>query len=98
MELLSGGLEALAIGAIAGYFAGYLIKKLLQLAFIIGAFTFLLTYMSYTKAISINFEGIASNLKGYAEIALNQLDLGTLLSSSPFVGSFLVGLILSLKK
>lgn len=98
MELLSGGLEALAIGAIAGYFAGYLIKKLLQLAFIIGAFAFLLTYMSYTKAISINFEGIASSLKGYAEIALNQLDFGTLLSSSPFVGSFLVGLILSLKK
>ncbi len=98
MELLSGGLEALAIGAIAGYFAGYLIKKLLQLAFIIGAFAFLLTYMSYTKAISLNFEEMATSLKGFAEIVLNRLEFATLLSSSPFVGSFLVGLIFSLKR
>ena len=44
MVLLGPTLDLLVIGGIAGYFIGYLIKKLLHLALVIGVFAFLLIY------------------------------------------------------
>lgn len=94
MELLSPTVELLATGAIAGYFTGYLIKKLLHLAFTIGVFAFLLMYMVHMEAIDLNFEEIGATITGYADVFLNRLGFATLVSTSPFVGSFAVGLFL----
>ena len=95
---LSPIVELLVIGAIAGYVIGYLIKMLLHLAFIIGVFAFLLMYMAHVDAINLNFEELGATITGYADVFLNRLEFATLVSSSPFVASFFVGLILSLKR
>lgn len=91
-------LELLVIGGIAGFFIGYLVKKLLHLALIIGIFTFLFMYMVHTKAIGLNFEELGETVKGYADVFLDRLGFATLVSSSSFSGSFVVGLVLGLLK
>ena len=94
MEPLSPVVELLAIGAIAGYFTGYLVKKLFHLALIIGVFAFLFLYLAYTDAIDLNLEEIGATLTGYADVLLNHLGFAALVSSTPFVASFAVGLLL----
>ena len=81
-----------------GYFVGYLIKKLMHLAFTIGVFIFLLMYMLHVDAIDLNFEGLGATITGYADVLLDRLGFAALVSSTPFVGSFVVGLVLGLRR
>ena len=94
---LSPIVYVLIIGGIAGYFIGYLVKKLLHLAVTIGVFAFLLIYMAYTNAISLNFNEFGATVTRFAE-TLAPLGLTTLVSSAPFAGSFVVGLFLGLRR
>jgi len=94
---LSPIMYALIIGGIAGYFIGYLIKKLSHLAVTIGVFAFLLMYMAYRKAISLNLNEFGATITRFAE-TLAPLGLTALASSAPFVGSFVVGLVFGLRK
>jgi len=87
----------LVIGGIAGYFIGYLIKKISNFAIIIGIFIFLLLYMVYTKAINLNFDELRATITNFTD-TLAPLGLTALVSSAPFVGSFVVGLFLGLKR
>ena len=98
MEPLSPIVELLVIGAIAGYFIGYLFKMLLHLAFVIGVFAFLLMYMAHVDAVDLNFEEMGATITGYADVFLNRLGFETLVSSTPFVGSFFVGLVLGFRR
>jgi uncharacterized membrane protein (Fun14 family) len=97
MELLMQVIYALAIGGIAGYFIGYFIKRLSHLAFIIGAFAFLLMYMVYNRAIDLNFEELGATVKKFVD-ALGPLGFTALASSAPFVGSFVIGFFLGIKR
>jgi len=87
----------LIIGGIAGYFIGYLIKKVSNFALIIGIFVFLLMYLVYTKGINLNFDELGATITKFIG-TLAPLGLTTLASSAPFVGSFVVGLVLGLKR
>jgi len=87
----------LIIGGIAGYFIGYLIKKISNFALIIGIFVFLLMYMVYTKAINLDLDELGATITRLAG-TLAPLGLTSLASSAPFVGSFVLGLVLGLKK
>jgi uncharacterized membrane protein (Fun14 family) len=96
-ELLTPIMYVLAIGGVAGYFIGYLIKKLLHLALTIGVFAFLLMYMVYTNAIDLNLDELVATVTKFADV-LGPLGFATLASSTPFVGSFVVGLVLGLRR
>jgi uncharacterized membrane protein (Fun14 family) len=96
-ELLTPIIYVLAIGGVAGYFIGYLIKKLLHLALTIGVFAFLLMYMIYTNAIDLNLDELVATVTKFADV-LGPLGFATLASSTPFVGSFVVGLVLGLRR
>jgi uncharacterized membrane protein (Fun14 family) len=96
-DVLSPIVYVLIIGGIAGYFLGYLIKKISNFALIIGIILFLLMYMVYTKAVDLNLDELGATLTRFAE-ALAPLGLTSLMSSAPFVGSFVVGLVFGLKK
>jgi len=87
----------LIIGGIAGYFIGYLVKKISNFALVIGIFVFLLLYLVYTKAVDLNFDELGATVTRFTG-ALAPLGLTTLASSAPFVGSFVVGLVLALKR
>jgi len=96
-ELLTPIVYVLAIGGVAGYFIGYFIKKLLHLALTIGVFAFLLMYMVYTNAIDLNLDELVATVTKFADV-LGPLGFATLASSTPFVGSFVVGLVLGLRR
>ena len=96
-DVLSPIVYVLIIGGIAGYFIGYLIKKISNFAVIIGIFVFLLMFMVYTKTINLNFDELGATVKKFAD-TLAPLGFTSLASSAPFVGSFVVGLVLGLKR
>ena len=96
-DLLTPIVYVLVIGGVGGYFVGYLIKRLLHLALTIGVFVFLFLYMVYTRSIDLNLGELASNVTKFADI-LGPLGFTALLSSAPFVGSFVVGLVLGLRR
>ncbi|MGQ9460870.1 MAG: FUN14 domain-containing protein [Candidatus Bathyarchaeaceae archaeon] len=95
--VLSPIVYVLIIGGIAGYFLGYLIKKISNFALIIGIIVFLLMYMVYTKAVDLNLDELGATVTRFAD-ALAPLGLTSLASNAPFVGSFVVGLVFGLKK
>ena len=87
----------LIIGGVAGYFLGYLIKKLSHLTLTIGVFGFLLMYMVYTGAMNLDLNELIATITRFASV-LGPLGFATLASSTPFVGSFVVGLVLGLRR
>lgn len=98
MEGLSSSIVyVLIIGSFAGYFIGYFVKRLSHLALTIGVFAFLVMYLVYTNAINLNLNELVTILKKFADV-LGPLGLTTLSSSAPFVGSFVVGLVLGLRR
>jgi len=95
--LLISVVYALIIGVFAGYFIGYFVKKLSHVALTIGVFAFMLMYLVYTQAINLDLGELAATITKFVGI-LGPLGLATLVSSAPFVGSFVVGLFLGLKR
>ena len=96
-ELLTPIVYVLVIGGVAGYFMGYLVKRISGMALTIGVFAFLLLYMAYTNAIDLNLDELVATITRFADI-LGPLGFATLASSAPFVGSFVVGLVLGLRR
>jgi uncharacterized membrane protein (Fun14 family) len=96
-ELLSSVVYVLIIGGFGGYFIGYFIKRLSHLALTIGVFAFLLMYMVYTDAINLNLDELIATITKFADV-LGPLGFATLASSAPFMGSFVVGLVLGLRR
>ncbi|NIU38967.1 hypothetical protein GWN65_03055 [Candidatus Bathyarchaeota archaeon] len=96
-ELLTPIVYLLVIGGVAGYFMGYLVKRISGMALTIGVFGFLLLFMAYTKTIDLNLDELVATVTKFADI-LGPLGFATLASSAPFVGSFVVGLVLGLRR
>ncbi len=96
-ELLTPILYVLVIGGVAGYFMGYLVKRISGMALTIGVFAFLLLYMAYTNAIDLNLDELVASITRFTDI-LGPLGFTALVSSTPFVGSFVVGLVLGLRR
>jgi uncharacterized membrane protein (Fun14 family) len=53
--------------------------------------------MAYTKAIDLNLDELVGTVTKFADI-LGPLGFATLVSSAPFAGSFVVGLVLGLRR
>ena len=96
-ELLTPMVYVLVIGGVAGYFIGYLIKRISSMALTIGVFAFLLLYMGYMNAINLNLGELVGTITKFAAV-LGPLGFTALASSAPFVGSFVVGLVLGLRR
>ncbi|MDH5376676.1 MAG: hypothetical protein OEW95_12845 [Candidatus Bathyarchaeota archaeon] len=96
-ELLTPIVYVLVIGGVAGYFMGYLVKRISGMALTIGVFAFLLLYMAYTNAIDLNLDELVATITRFTDI-LGPLGFTALASSTPFVGSFVVGLVLGLRR
>lgn len=96
-ELLTPIVYVLVIGGVAGYFMGYLVKRISGMALTIGVFAFLLLYMAYTNAIDLNLDELVATITRFTDI-LGPLGFAALASSAPFVGSFVVGLVLGLRR
>jgi len=87
----------LIIGGVSGYFAGHLVKRVSGMALTIGVFAFLVIALAYTGNLDLNFEAITANISNFFGI-IAPLGIVALLSSVPFVASFVTGLFLGFRR
>ena len=85
----------LGIGGFGGFFVGYIVKKVLKIAIILGVFIFALIYFAYRDVINVNYSELIESISEYAGSAWGFVM--PLLSNLPFIGSFILGLLLGLK-
>lgn len=52
----------------------------------------------HTYTVDLDFEGLGAAMKGYADFLLDRLGFAALASSTHFVGSFVVGVVLGLTR
>jgi len=87
----------LIIGGISGYFAGHLLKRVSGMALTIGVFAFIIIALAYTGNLDLNFDAITANISNVLDI-IAPLGIVALLSSVPFVASFVAGLFVGFRR
>jgi uncharacterized membrane protein (Fun14 family) len=87
----------LIIGGVAGYFAGHFVKSLSGKSLTIGLIAFFVIVLAYTGNLDLNFDAITANLSNIAGV-IAPLGLVTLVSSVPFVASFVAGLFVGFRR
>jgi uncharacterized membrane protein (Fun14 family) len=85
------------IGGISGYFAGHLLKRVSGMALTIGVFAFIVIALAYTGNLDLNFDAITANISNVLGI-IAPLGIVALLSSVPFVASFVAGLFVGFRR
>jgi len=85
----------LGIGGFGGFFVGYVLKKVIKIAILLGVFVFALIYFAYSDVINVNYGKLIESVSEYLGSAWGLLT--PLLSNLPFVGCFLLGLALGFK-
>jgi len=85
----------LGIGGIGGFFVGYVVRKVVRIAIIIGVVVLSLVYLAYSNVINVDY----GELLGMSRVTEPVLGLlAPLLSAFPFLGSFFIGIFFGLKK
>jgi len=85
----------LGIGGIGGFFVGYVVRKVVRIAIIIGVVVLSLVYLAYSNVINVDYDELVG-ITRVTEPALGLL--APLLSAFPFLGSFFIGIFFGLKK
>jgi uncharacterized membrane protein (Fun14 family) len=83
----------LIIGGLAGYFAGHLVKKVSTMALTIGVFILVVITMAYIGNVDLNLDAMVATVSSVVE-AVTPLGILSLLTSIPFVASFIAGLFM----
>ncbi len=87
----------LLAGGVAGYFAGNLIKRASRMALTIGILVFIIIALAYTGTLDVNFDAITTKISNLLDI-IAPLGLTALVSSVPFVASFVAGLFIGYRR
>ena len=87
----------LIIGGVAGYFAGHLVKKISGKGLTIVVFIFIILALAYTGSLNFDIDAITANISNVLAI-LAPLGLAALLSSVPFMASFVAGLFVGYRR
>ena len=96
-DLIPPMIFMLIVGGVSGYFAGHLVKRVKGMALTIGVFAFIVIALAYTGNLDLNFEAITSNISNVLGI-IAPLGLVALVSSVPFVASFVAGLFIGYRR
>ena len=86
----------LGLGGIGGFFVGYLLKKALKFALIIGAFAFAVAYFVYESSIQINYAQLVSRAEALATPVWGFIY--PLVSQIPALGSLVLGVVIGFTK
>jgi len=84
------------LGGIGGFFVGYLLKKALKFAVIIGAFAFVVVYFAYESSIQVDYAQLISRIEVVA-VPIGEF-IYPLLSQIPVLGSLVLGVVLGFAK
>jgi uncharacterized membrane protein (Fun14 family) len=89
-------ISQIGIGGIGGFLVGYLLKRILKFALIVGVFSFILLYFVYDKAIELNYAELMARAE---EIAVPVWSfVSPLFSQIPAIGSLIVGVLIGFTK
>jgi uncharacterized membrane protein (Fun14 family) len=95
-DILTPFIMQLGIGGIGGFFVGYLLKKALKFALIIGAFALVLAYLVYESSIQIDYSQLISRVETLVVPVWGYIY--PLVSQIPALGSLVFGAILGFTK
>ena len=84
------------LGGIGGFFVGYLLKKALKFAVIIGAFAFVVAYFAYESSIQVDYAQLISRIEVVA-VPIGEF-IYPLVSQIPALGSLVLGVVLGFAK
>ena len=87
----------LIIGGVAGYFAGHFVKSLSGKSLTIGLIAFFIIILAYTGNLDLNLDAIVANISNIAGV-IAPLGIVALVSSVPFVASFVAGLFVGYRR
>lgn len=87
----------LVIGGVSGYFAGHFFKSLSGKSLTIGLIAFFVIVLAYTGNLDLNFDAMVTNISNVVG-AIAPLGLVALVSSVPFVASFVAGLFVGFRR
>jgi uncharacterized membrane protein (Fun14 family) len=87
----------LLVGGVAGYFAGNIVKRLSGMALTLGVFAFTIIALAYTGTMDLNLDTITTNISDVLSF-IAPLGLTALVSSVPFVSSFIAGLFIGYRR
>lgn len=90
LESITPILYSVGVGIIGGFLVGYIVKKILNLAIILGVFTLGILYLGQINVINLNFEEITASISSSENVIQT---FAPLITSFPFVGSFLPGFL-----
>ena len=95
-EVINPIISQIGIGGIGGFLVGYLLKRVLKFAMIVGVFAFILLYFVYDKAIDLNY----TELLASAEQIVVPLwsFVSPVLSQIPALGSLIIGVLIGFTK
>jgi uncharacterized membrane protein (Fun14 family) len=96
-DLITPIIFMLIIGGVSGYLAGRIFKRVSGMALAIGIFAFVIIVLAYTGNLDLNFDALAANISNVVGI-IAPLGLITLVSSVPFVASFIAGLFFGFRR
>jgi uncharacterized membrane protein (Fun14 family) len=85
------------VGGVAGYIAGKLVKRATGMALTIGLIAFAIIALAYTGSFNVNLDAITTNISNVISI-IAPLGLTALVSSVPFVASFIAGLFIGYRR
>ena len=85
------------IGGVSGYLTGSLFKRVTGMALTIAVVAFVIVGLAYTGNLALDLDAISTSIANVAGIVA-PLGFAALMSSVPFVASFVAGLFLGYKR
>jgi uncharacterized membrane protein (Fun14 family) len=96
-NLIVPAMFMLVIGGVSGYLTGSLFKRVTGMALTIAIGAFVVVGLAYTGNLALDFDSLATTVSNVAGI-IAPLGITALISSVPFVASFVTGLFLGYKR
>ena len=96
-DLIAPVLLSLVIGGVAGYFVGTLLKRAAGMTMAIVVFAAILLVLAFAGDLNINIDAIMTNITTLLGV-LAPLGVVALISSIPFVASFVAGLFVGYRR
>jgi uncharacterized membrane protein (Fun14 family) len=96
-DLIAPVMFMFVIGGVSGYLTGSLAKRVTSMALTIAVFAFVIIGLAYTGNLALDFDALATSISNVVGI-IAPLGLAALVSSVPFVASFVAGLFLGYRR
>ena len=90
-EILTPIIYQLGTGGIGGFLLGFLIKKVLKIALMIGGVALIFFYFAFDNVIEVNYAQLLARVEEITTTASHFLS--PLLPNIPFSGSLILGVI-----